>query len=123
VSLVVLGVETMIKYVLLLSAIFLAACGSSTKIEPVKPVEVRTLEVKRPAPVVPSVDQLSLREVKWIIITPENIDEKFKEIKTGEVVLFALTTDGYKNIALNLSDIRALIDQQNKIIAIYKSQF
>ena len=119
----ILGVKTMIKYALLLSIIFLAACGAPTKIEEVKPVEIRTLEVKRPAAVVPSVDQLRLREVKWIIITPENIDEKFKEIKTGEVVLFALTTDGYKNIALNLSDIRALIDQQNKIIAIYKSQF
>ena len=113
----------MIKYVLLSSVIFLAACGSSTKIEEVKPVEVRTLEVQRPAPVVPTVDQLRLREVKWVIITPENVDEKFKEIKTGEAVFFALTTDGYENIALNLSDVRALIDQQKKIIAIYESQY
>jgi hypothetical protein len=118
-----LGVETMIKYVLLSSAVFLVACGSSTKIEPVKPVEVRTIEVQKPAPVVPTVDQLRLREVKWVIITPENVDEKFKEIKTGEAVFFALTTDGYENIALNLSDVRALIDQQKKIIAIYESQY
>jgi hypothetical protein len=123
VPLVILGVETMIKYVLLTSIVFLAACGSSTKIEPVKPVEVRTIEVQKPAPVVPAVDQLRLREVKWVIITPENAEEKFKEIKTGEVVYFALTTDGYENIALNLSDVRALIDQQKKIIAIYESQY
>jgi len=113
----------MIKYVLLTSVVFLVACGSSTKIEPVKPVEVRTIEVQKPAPVVPTVDQLRLREVKWVIITPENAEEKFKQIKTGEAVFFALTTDGYENIALNLSDVRALIDQQKKIIAIYESQY
>lgn len=121
---VILGVETMIKYVLLSSVVFLAACGSSgTEIVPVKPVEVRTMEVEKPAPIVPPVDQLRLRDVKWVIITPENADEKFKEIKTGEVVLFALTPEGYENIALNLSDIRAMIDQQKKIIAIYQSQY
>jgi hypothetical protein len=122
-SVVILGAETMIKYVLLSSVIFLVACGSSAEIEPVKPVEVRTLEVEKPAPVVPTVDQLRLREVKWVIITPENAEEKFAEIKRGEVVLFALTPEGYENIALNLSDIRALIEQQKKIIAIYKSQY
>lgn len=113
----------MMKYFAICSALFLTACGSSTKIEPVKPVEIRTVEVQKPAPVVPSVDQLRLREVKWVIITPENVDEKFKEIKKGDLVFFALTADGYENIALNLSDVRSLIDQQTKIIAIYKSQY
>jgi hypothetical protein len=122
-SVVILGAEAMIKYVLLSSIVFLTACGSSAEIEPVKPVEVRTLEVEKPAPVVPTVDQLRLREVKWVIITPENAEEKFAEIKKGEVVLFALTPEGYENIALNLSDIRALIEQQKKIIAIYESQY
>jgi len=84
---------------------------------------VRTIEIQKPAPVVPTVDQLRLRKVEWVIITPENAEQKFKEIKTGEAVFFALTTDGYENIALNLSDVRALIDQQKKIIAIYESQY
>lgn len=112
----------MIKYVLISSIIFLAACGSSD-IPEVKPVEVRTIEVQKPAPVVPTVDQLRLREVEWVIVTPDNIDEKFAEVKNGEVVLFAVTADGYENIALNLADIRAMIDQQKKIIAIYESQY
>lgn len=118
----ILGVETMMKYFVICSVLLLAACGSSN-IEPVKPVEVRTVEVQKPAPVVPTVDQLRLREVKWVILTPENIDEKFKEIKKGDLVFFALTTDGYENIALNLSDVRSMIDQQKKIIAIYESQY
>lgn len=101
----------------------ISACGTPEKIEEVKPVEVRTVEVPRPAPIVPSVDQLNLRNVDWIIITPENIDESFAKIQTGEIVLFAVTAAGYENIALNLSDIRAMIEQQKRIIAIYKSQF
>jgi hypothetical protein len=109
------------KLFLLLSILFLAACGAP--IETVKPVEVRTIEISRPAPIVPAVDQLQLRPVSWIIITPNNIDEAFAKIQRGELVLFAVTAEGYQNIALNLSDIRALIEQQNRIIAVYKSQY
>ena len=103
-------------------AFLISACGSS-RIEPVEPIEVRTIEIPRPAPIVPDVDQLRLRDVEWIIITPDNIEESFAKIKSGEMVLFAVTAEGYENISLNLSDIRAMIDQQSKIIAIYKSQF
>jgi hypothetical protein len=103
-------------------AFLISSCGSPT-VEPVQPIEVRTIEIPRPAPIVPEVDQLRLRDVNWVIITPENVDQKFAEIKKGELVLFAVTAEGYENISLNLSDIRAMIDQQGKIIAIYKSQF
>lgn len=113
----------MIKYIAILATLTLAACGSTQAIEPVNPVEVRTVQIPRPAPIVPTVDQLKLRPVTWVVITPDNIDEQFSKIQSGETVLFAVTSDGYENIALNLSDIRALIDQQQKIIAIYKSQF
>jgi hypothetical protein len=121
-SLALFGVEPMIKYTILSSILFLAACGYAP-IEEVKPVEVRTIEVAKPAPIVPSVDQLKLRPVSWIVITPDNIEESFAKIESGEVVLFAVTTTGYENIALNLSDIRAMIEQQKRIIAIYQSQF
>jgi hypothetical protein len=120
---VIFGVETMIKYLLLSALIILAACSSPQEIETVAPVEVRTVQIPRPAPIVPEVDQLRLRNVQWIIITPENIEEKFEQIQNGEIVLFAVTAEGYENIALNLSDVRALIAQQQRIIAIYRSQF
>jgi hypothetical protein len=69
------------------------------------------------------VDQLDLRPLQWIIVTPDNIDEKFAEIKDGELVFFALTREGYENLALNISDIRANIEQYKAIIAIYQQQF
>jgi len=111
------------KYVALFFVLILAACSSPAEIEQVIPVEVRTIEVQRPAPIVPSVDQLRLRSVEWIVITPDNVEESFARIQSGELVLFAVTAEGYENIALNLSDVRAMIEQQQRVIAIYQRQF
>lgn len=110
------------KYILLMTFIFLAAC-SRPEVEYVAPVEVKTVEVQKPAPVVPSVDPLRLKDVQWIVITPENAEEQFSKIKNGEAVFFALTAKGYENLSLNISDIRAMIEQQQRVIAIYQRQF
>ena len=107
--------------VTLTSLFLLSACSQPTT-APVQPVEVRTLEIPRPAPVVPTVDQLQLRDVKWTIITPDNVDEVFASL-SGEAVLFAVTADGYEALALNLSDVRAMIQQQQRIIAIYQDSY
>jgi len=63
-----------------------------------------------------------MRRVEWAVITPENSEEIFSNLN-GEKVLFALTSDGYENISLNLSDIRAMVQQQKEIIMIYEKQF
>lgn len=105
------------------SLLLVSACSGVSEVEPVTSVEVKTLEIPRPAPIVPEVDQLNLRDVQWVIITPENVDEQFKQIKNGEYVFFALTREGYENLALNISDIRANVEQHKRIIAIYKQQF
>jgi hypothetical protein len=107
---------------ILTSLFLLSGCGSMPVVEPVKPVEVRTIQISRPAPVVPPVDQLQLRDVKWTIVTPDNIDEVFASL-SGEPVLFAVTADGYESLALNISDIRAMIQQQQKIIALYQDSY
>lgn len=64
-----------------------------------------------------------MRDVNWVIITPENVEEKFAAIRSGELVLFALTADGYEALGLNLSDIRANIDQYKAIIAVYEKSY
>jgi hypothetical protein len=110
------------KYVVIPFALFLAACSTPQEAA-IPPVEVRTVEVPRPAPIVPPVDQLRLRNVEWIIITPDNIEEQFARIRKGEAVFFAITAEGYENLSLNISDIRAMIEQQQRIIAIYQRQF
>lgn len=66
-----------------------------------------------------------MRDVTWVIINEQNIDQKIEEIRaTGQpVALFVLTADGYENLALNLSDIRALVQQQQEIIAAYENYY
>ena len=107
----------------IMSVLTLSACTSSQKIEPTQSVQIKKIEISKPAPIVPEVDQLNLKSVNWVIITPENVDEQFSDIKNGEVVLFALTREGYENLSSNLADIRLNIAQYKQVIAIYKKQF
>ena len=102
------------------SLIFLASCFTTT--ETVESVEIQTVEIKPPRPIVPEVDPLNLREVRWFVVTPENVEEVFNQLQ-GEAVLFAVTTEGYESLSLNISDIRAMIEQQNAVIAVYENSF
>ena len=73
----------------------------------------------------PNIRDLELQGVKWFIVTPENIDEVFKELEeqNKDVVLFGITDDGYKGLALNLAQIRELLLQQKAIIEAYKEYY
>jgi hypothetical protein len=106
---------------MILAPLLIAACGSTIQEVPI--VETRVIEIQPPKPIVPRVDQLDLRNVTWVVLTPDNVGEKFEQIRTGELVFFAVTADGYEALALNLSDIRAMIEQQQRIIAIYEGYF
>lgn len=105
-----------------ITSLFLVSACSRPEIVTPAPVEVRTIQVSRPAPIVPGIDQLRLRDVGWIIITPENAETVFASL-SGDVVLFAITSDGYEDLSLNLSDVRALIQQQQRVIAIYQNSY
>ena len=73
----------------------------------------------------PNIRDLELQGVRWFIVTPENIDEVFKELEdqNKDVVLFGITDDGYKGLALNLAQIRELLLQQKAIIDAYKEYY
>ena len=73
----------------------------------------------------PNIRDLELQGIRWFIVTPENIDEVFKELEdqNKDVVLFGITDDGYKGLALNLAQIRELLLQQKAIIEAYKEYY
>lgn len=88
------------------------------------PITINAVPLERPVLTLPSSDVLKLKEVKWVIVTPENAESVFAEIgENGNAVLFALTDQGYTNISLNLSDIMRLIEQKNAIIAAYRGYY
>jgi len=97
----------------------LAACSSIRKIE------VTTASLERIPLTLSSVDTLELDEVTWIIITPENIDQIFRDLekKNFDIVLFALTDNGYENLSVNMAKIKKIVLQQKTIIAAYKRYY
>lgn len=97
---------------------------ASKEVEIEKPNEViiRTVPTKPVKPIIPNIQPLSLREVEWVVITPENQEEVFSRL-SDDKVYFAVSADNYEQLALNLSDLRAFIEKQNGVIRIYERQF
>ena len=104
----------------LIVTLLLSACSSTPR-----KIEISAAPIEKPQLTLPSADVLHLREVKWVIVTEENIEEVFAELqRTGRpIVLFGLTDKGYAHLGLNFSDIRAYIEQQKAIIAAYEGYY
>jgi|TARA_Y100000287_G_scaffold181108_1_gene176804 hypothetical protein len=66
-----------------------------------------------------------MRNVEWIVLNEANVDEVIKKLNSeGKAfALYALTGEGYGNLGLNFSDIRALVQQQQAIIAAYEGYY
>ena len=75
--------------------------------------------------VLPPVDELRMREVKWYVINEDNVDQVMAELDSQgiPVGLYALTGKGYANLGQNFSDIRAMIQQQQAIIVAYENYY
>jgi hypothetical protein len=100
--------------------ISLAACSTTPQ-----QIQVTSKPIDKPELVLPNVDQVNMRKVEWIIITEDNMDEKIAQLKAGGAALaiFGLTAQGYENLGLNFSDIRALVQQQQQIIVAYDNYY
>jgi phosphoserine phosphatase len=81
--------------------------------------------VDKPTLTLPPVDELNMRKVEWIVLNEGNVDIVMEKLKAeGKAfALYALTGDGYGDLSLNFSDIRALVQQQKQIIAAYERYY
>lgn len=89
------------------------------------PIKIKSEPVERIPLAVPEVDPYQHREVKWIVVTPENAEEVFTRLaeKGQPVVLFALTDKGYEALALNTSDQIKMSRQMKAVIEAYKEYY
>lgn len=112
-------IKNVLGYGLVLA--LLSGCASQMP----QKIEVSAKPVDKPELVLPAPEILRMKEVKWVLLTPDNFDEKVADIEaTGRpVVFFALTDEGYENISMNFSSIRAYIQQQKAIIAAYDNYY
>jgi len=116
------------RLLILLLPLLISGCGLLSffeKTPEVKPVEIQTKAVEKTPLNLPDPEPFKSREVKFIIITPENADRVFEELKTrgDDMVLFGLTDTGYENLALTIAEIRNLLAQQRSIIIKYKEYY
>jgi hypothetical protein len=66
---------------------------------------------------------IQLDDVKWFVITEQNLEEKIAEVKrhTGsEFVLFGMTPQSYENMAYNFQENRRYTLQLLEIIKYYR---
>ena len=90
-----------------------------------KQIFVSAEPIEKPKLILPESDELDLREVEWVILVKDNWEEQWAKLEnSGDALAFFATTDsGYENLGLNYSDIRAFIQQQEAILAAYRSYY
>jgi len=93
--------------------------------QPPQEIVVSSKPLDKPELTLPSVDELQLRPVEWIIITEANLEQRLEELRTSgqPIAIFGITGEGYENLGLNFSDIRALVQQQQEIIVAYENYY
>lgn len=101
--------------------LLLAGCAGNQP----RQIDISTTPIDRPVLVLPEADPLRMRNIEWVVITQDNFDDIINEMQeTGNhVVFFALTDQGYENLSLNLNDLRAYIQQQQRIIVAYENYY
>ena len=100
----------------------LAACSS---LVPIQQIKVSARPIEKPQLELPQAGRIFSRPVEWFIITETQGIDVFVELeKSGRpLVLFALSDKGYENLGLNMSDLRAFIQQQQTIIQAYENYY
>jgi hypothetical protein len=115
-----------VRHLLILPTLLLiSGCASFGWNSSVKPIEVQTKAVERTRLNLADPAPLKGRELNWIVVTPENAEEVWKKLKeeNTDLVLFAITDDGYEQLALSMAELRNFIAQQRAIIVKYKEYY
>ena len=100
--------------------ISLAACSTTPQ-----QIQITSSPIEKPELVLPDVDEVNMRKIEWVIINKDNIDTQIAKLTAGgaPLAVFGLTAQGYENLGLNFSDIRALVQQQQQIIVAYDNYY
>ena len=104
---------------ILTSILILSGCS---RFLPPPEVQIVTQVEKVQIPTVARPKPLQLSDTRVFVVTKDNFEEFAKEFTElyGELAFVALSMKDYENLALNISDLRRFINQQDKIIVYYE---
>ena len=105
---------------LLLLSLVISSCSSWN---PLKTIEVKTVEVERNVPLQNRPRQLQLNDIHWYVVTEENFAEfkkKFLKENGDPLVAYVISVKDYETLAIDMAEIKRYIDQQKQIIIYYE---
>lgn len=119
-----MNVRTLLILTILPLSLTLSGCGSLFGPR-VKPIEVQTKAVERTRLNLPEPAPLQARELNWVIVTPENVEQVFADMdeRNESLVLFAITDKGYEQLSLTMAEIRVFIASQRAVLLKYKEYY
>ena len=100
----------------------LLTSGCSYLKNPLKTIEIKTVEVERVIPTQNRPRPIKMDDIYFYVVTEENFAE-FKERfskENGDLVGYVLSVRDYETLALNMADIKRYIQQQKEIIIYYE---
>jgi len=105
---------------LLLLSLVISSCSSWN---PLKTIEIKTVEVERNVPLQNRPRQLDLADIHWYVVTEENFAEfkkRFQKENGDPLVAYVISVKDYETLAIDMAEIKRYIDQQKQIIIYYE---
>ena len=105
---------------LLLLSLVISSCSSWN---PLKTIEVKTVEVERNVHLQNRPRQLQLNDIHWYVVTEENFAEfkkKFQEENGDPLVAYGISVKDHETLAIDMAEIKRYIEQQKQIIIYYE---
>ena len=108
--------------VLPLLVTLLLTSGCSYFKNPLKQIEIKTVEVERVIPTQNRPRPVDLNDIYFYVVTEQNFEEfKNRFVKeNGDLVGYVLSVRDYETLALNMAEIKRYLQQQKEIIIYYE---
>ena len=108
---------------LILSALLLSSgCGYFKFKNPLKTIEIKTVEVERVIPTQNRPKPMTMNDIYFYVVTEQNFEDfkkRFME-ENADFLFYALSVRDYETLALNMAEIKRYILQQKEIIIYYE---
>ena len=106
----------------LILSILLLSSGCSYFKNPLKTIEIKTVEVERVIPTQNRPKPMSMNNIHFYVVTEQNFEEfkkRFME-ENADFLFYSLSVRDYETLALNMAEIKRYILQQKQIIIYYE---